>query len=99
MARSGYAQLTERLGRRLVEQIERAERVQLRTIRRVRALLDRLPTLPSLPLVDRLPAPATIAEANFALAERVLEAQKTLTLSLLDALFPGERPRKKPRPV
>ncbi len=98
MAQSGYVQLTDRLGRRIVEQLERAQRVQLRAARRVRRLLDRVvPALPALPLLDRLPAPQAIAEANFALFERLLEAQKSFTLELLEALGPSERPRKKSR--
>jgi hypothetical protein len=100
MAQSAYARLTDRIGQEVARQLERAERGPVGALRRARARLDRLlPRLPALPLVDRLPSAATVVEANFALAERVLRAQKSFTLELLDALR-REEPKKarSPRP-
>jgi hypothetical protein len=82
-----YAKLTERIGERYSAAAERLRDLQVAALERVREATQRfVPELPELPFADRVPSPRSIARANFALAETLLDAQKRYTLGLLDAL-------------
>ena len=91
-----YADLTQRLGKIVVEGVARAQKRQIAAVRRARELVERFtPELPELPLGGWLPRPQQVARANFALAEEFLKAQKSYTLGLLDALTGEKTPKRR----
>ncbi len=89
---SRYTELTETLGERYSAAAERLRKAQVDAVERVRDAAQRfVPELPELPFADRIPSAHTIARANFALAETLLQAQKRYTLGLLDAFSGSAR--------
>ena len=82
---SSYADLTERLGNGIVEQIERMQDSQASALESFREAFERF--APALPNVD-YSIPQAIGAANFALAEQLLAVQKKYTLGLLESLAP-----------
>lgn len=84
---SQYAEFTREIGERVSEALKRIETAQSDAIAALRERLEGVfPELQRLPFVGRFPQPLEIAQANFALAEQILRAQKNYTLGLLDAL-------------
>lgn len=84
---SSYADLTERIGNGIVEQIERIQDSQVSALESIREAIERF--APPLPNVD-YSIPEAIGAANFALAEQLLAVQKKYTLGLLESLAPRE---------
>lgn len=90
-----YSEFTRNLGRGLTRGIRRVQEAQVRAIRSANKSVGRfVPDLTRLPLARRLPNPREFVEANFDLAERLLEAQRDYTLAVLDA---AARPKPKSR--
>ena len=104
---STYSDVTEQIGDQWVAALERAGDA-VRTVSSglgsVMSKVD-LPDLPKFPLPDQLtqagetigaaiPQPSEVVNANFALAERLLAAQRDLALRLLEATAGLGTPRQ-----
>jgi hypothetical protein len=92
-----YTEFVERLSTRIVEGIERLQEFQSKAIERVRETVQGF--LPAtdldLPFANLLPTPQAVAQANFALAEQVLRAQKSYALGLIESIAGAAKPEKK----
>ena len=75
-----YTEMTEKLGSRLLDASKPAEDAALAAASAVNGITRRLPALP---FADRLPTAAEIVEANYALFERLLAAQKEFAVRLV----------------
>ena len=83
-----YEDLTQQVGDNMTEAMERMQGLQLDLVRTVIERVERfVPSLPSA-LAERLPTPASIVRANYALAQRLLDAQRAHSLELATALTP-----------
>ena len=87
-----YTEFAEQVGKSIAEQMERAQEAQVDVMTRFRdAVSQWLPnTTPMAQLIPGLPSPKAIAEANFKLAETVLEAQRKYAMGILDSIAPAE---------
>ena len=96
-----YTEFAEQVGKNIVEQIERAQETQVEVVSRFRdAISQWLPSTSfDAPWLENLPSPRGIAEANFKLAQTVLEAQRRYALGLLDSLTPTEEAPEAPAPL
>ena len=82
---STYEGAVAKLGDHIVSTLERIQEIQLDTLNALSSAASEVaPDAPDVPG----PSPHEIAEANFALVERVLEAQRSYVFSVLDALSP-----------
>lgn len=93
---SSYQDITRQIGDQWIETLKRTEDVVNQWAERSSRLAGEanLPTVPPLPepfaqfnasMKDRMPKPSEVVEANFELTERLLTAQKELTLNILRA--------------
>ncbi len=88
-----YTEFTEQVGKLIVEQIERAQQTQIDAVSRFRDTMSQwLPRSPgiNLPGLGNLPSQQSIAEANYKLAAKLLDAQHRYAIGLLDSLSPTE---------
>jgi hypothetical protein len=95
---SMYGDVTQQIGDQWVAALERAGDAAQTVSSGIGSVMSKvdLPDLPKLPLPDQLteageaigaaiPQPTEVVTANFALAERLLTAQRDLALRLLEA--------------
>jgi hypothetical protein len=84
-----YTEVAELVGDQLLETVNF---VNGRTIAIVTCVNDTvsklLPNLPAVPAADSLPSPSEVLSANFAVAERLFQAQQKFTLDLVGAATP-----------
>src|SRR4051794_21787089 len=94
-----YTELTEKMGGRLLDTLKQIENVSASAAETVAGSAARvLPDLPSVPGADKVPSPTEVVTANFALVERLLEAQKDYVLRLAAVGSSAEaKPRTKAR--
>ena len=76
---ASYTEMTQKVGDQLIDALKRVEDAGASM---TSSLSEALPDAPSLPGADRLPSPTEIITANFALFERLLQAQKDFALRL-----------------
>jgi hypothetical protein len=87
---SSYAEITEKATNQLLEAVKPAEQLATSFAHK----LDGLVKLPSLPGAGSLPTAAEVITTNFALAEKILTAQKDFALSLASSVTPPAAPAK-----
>jgi hypothetical protein len=104
---STYSDVTQQIGDQWVAALERAGDAVKTASSGVSSVMSKveLPDMPKLPLPDQLteageaigaaiPQPTEVVTANFALAERLLTAQRDLALRLLEAATNLTTPRQ-----
>jgi len=94
-----YTDMTQQFGDQWVAAVKRTEDVVTTVATGINGLVSKM-DLPKLPFTEQvteaiasvgvsLPRPSEIVEANFALAERMLGAQRELTTKLFDLVPAG----------
>jgi hypothetical protein len=96
-----YSELTETVGDQVVDAVKQAEERTVSLVSSVNELTSKLfpsaPAVPAVPGVEGLPSASDVVAANAALMERLLQAQTSFALSVLESIptFEGASPKKK----
>ncbi len=83
---STYEAITAKLGDHVVSTLERMQQVQVDALNAIGSVVAH--SAPAAQGGVVAPSPREVAEANLALAERLLDAQRTYVFAVLDALSP-----------
>lgn len=84
-----YTELADRAAEQAVSAIKRAQELTLQAVTPVAKRVEPIaPKATRLPFADRLPTPAEVIEANFAVARKVLSAQRAYALELAKVISP-----------
>lgn len=84
-----YNGLVTRAGDQAISALKQAEDIAVSAVSSVSEVVGSfMPALPPLPFADRLPAPERVVRTTFGFAERLLEAQKSYALNVIEALAP-----------
>ena len=85
-----YPELTKSFGDQVVDAVKQAEERTVSFVSSVNELTAKLfppvPSVPAVPGIDGWPSVSDVVAANAALAERLLQAQTSFTLSLLESV-------------
>ncbi|WP_198344017.1 hypothetical protein [Mycobacterium dioxanotrophicus] len=88
---SDYTEIANQLTDQWIASLERAKNA----LPDLDESLKALPTIPGVstagfPEVPSLPSPKEVVEANYAIAQRLLEAQRDFTLAVIEKSTPAE---------
>ena len=85
-----YTELTETVGDQVVDAVKQAEERTVSLVSSVNELTAKLfppvPSVAAVPAVEGLPSASDVVAANAAFIERVLQAQTSFALSVLESL-------------
>lgn len=93
-----YTDLADKAGDRVVSALKTAEDVAVNAAKPVGTVTGEFAprVRAAVPFAERLPTAVEVVEANFSLARRVLDAQRSLALGVVKALAPESKAKAKP---